>query len=80
MRRCIKPRPSVGFSSVYNFPDKCRSYVTTVTMRRFFLLLGSRRCINPNTGMETMWQQTVRITIAGVMVWTVSVLAFAVAG
>jgi hypothetical protein len=30
--------------------------------------------------METMWQQTVRMTIAGVMVWTVSVLAFAVAG
>jgi len=30
--------------------------------------------------METMWQQTVRITIAGAMVWTVSVLALAVAG
>ncbi len=27
-----------------------------------------------------MWQQTFQITIAGVMVWTVSVLAFAVAG
>jgi hypothetical protein len=30
--------------------------------------------------METMWQQTFQTTIAGVMVWTVSVLAFAVAG
>jgi hypothetical protein len=30
--------------------------------------------------METMWQQTVRMTIAGVMVWSVIVLAFAVAG
>ena len=30
--------------------------------------------------METMWQQTLRITIAGVMVWSVSVLALAVAG
>jgi len=29
---------------------------------------------------HTVWQQTVRMTIAGVMVWTVSVLAFAVAG
>ncbi len=55
-------------------------YVTTVTMHRFFLLLGSRCCRNPYAGMETMWQQTVRTTIAGVMVWTVSVLAFAVAG
>ncbi len=30
--------------------------------------------------METMWQQTVRITIAGMMVWSVIVFAFAVAG
>ena len=30
--------------------------------------------------METMWQQTVRMTIAGVIVWTVGVLAFSVAG
>jgi hypothetical protein len=30
--------------------------------------------------METMWQRTVRITIAGVTVWSASVLAFAAAG
>ena len=30
--------------------------------------------------METMWQQAIRITIAGVIVWTVSVLALAVVG
>jgi hypothetical protein len=30
--------------------------------------------------METMWQQTVRITVAGVMVWSASVLALAVIG
>jgi hypothetical protein len=30
--------------------------------------------------METLWRQTVRIMIAGVMVWTVSVLALAVIG
>ncbi len=30
--------------------------------------------------METMWQQTVRMTIAGLMVWSVIVLAFVVAG
>ncbi len=68
------------FSYVHGFPDKCQAFVITVTMHGFFLSPESRRSINPNTWMETMWQQTVRITVAGVMVWTVIVLAFAVAG
>jgi hypothetical protein len=30
--------------------------------------------------MKTMWQRTVRITVAGVMVWSASVLTFAAVG
>ena len=55
------------------------SPVTPITARRVVLVYRSTQH-QPEQGMETMWQQTVRMTIAGVMVWTVSVLAFAVAG
>ncbi len=52
--------------------------VTAITARGVVLVQHSTQN-QPEYGMETMWQQTVRITIAGVMVWAVSVLAFAVA-
>ncbi len=50
-----------------------------ITARRVVLVSHSTQN-QPEYGMETMWGQTVRTTIAGVMVWTASVLALAVAG
>ncbi len=53
--------------------------VIAITARRVVLVSHFTQN-QPEYGVETTWGQTVRITIAGVMVWTASVLALAVAG
>ncbi len=63
------PVPLPDRFSFFLRPPENQFPVTPITARGVVLVYRSTQH-QPEYRMETMWQQTVRITIAGVMVWS----------